>query len=39
MEEIFWTADLPAELIGISIISKNEAGLLTYSLDFSESTL
>lgn len=39
MEVIFWTADLPAELIGISIISKNEAGLLTYSLVFSESTL
>lgn len=38
LEVVFWTTDFP-ELIGVSTITKNESGLLTYSLDFSESTL
>ena len=37
----FWTNDANwfPELIGIAVITKNEAGLMTYSLDFSETTL
>ena len=38
LDVVFWTKDIP-ELIGVSKISKNEHGLLTYSIDFSESTL
>lgn len=35
----FWTTDLFAELIGVAKIGKNSSGMITYSLDFSESTL
>ena len=38
MQVIFWTEDNP-ELIGKANITSNDAGLLTYSLDFSISTL
>lgn len=38
LEVAFFTSDFP-ELIGVSTITKNESGLLSYSLDFSESTL
>lgn len=38
MEIAFWTADFP-ELIGVATFIKNNAGLLTYSLDYSQSTL
>lgn len=37
-EVAFWTTDIP-ELICVSKFSKNASGLLTYSLDFSISTL
>ncbi len=35
---VFWTKDFP-ELIGTSTIKNNESNLLTYTLDFSLSTL
>ena len=38
LDVVFWTADIP-ELICVSRFSKNASGLLTYSLDFSLSTL
>lgn len=38
MKVVFWTEDIP-ELIGISTFTKNDAGLLTFSFDDSESTL
>lgn len=34
----FWTEVIP-ELIGVAKIIKNEAGLMTYSLDYSSSTV
>ncbi len=33
----FWTEDIP-ELICISKFTKNEAGMLTYHIDYSSST-
>ncbi|MBD5245749.1 MAG: hypothetical protein HDS55_03255 [Barnesiella sp.] len=39
MNVVFWTTDLFAELIGVAKIEKNSSGMITYSLDFSESTL
>lgn len=36
---VFWTTDIFAELIGVAKIGKNNSGMMTYSLDFSESTL
>ena len=38
MEVVFWTSDFP-ELIGVSKFTKNESGLLTFSLDYSLTTL
>lgn len=38
MEVVFWTSDL-AEIIGSATITKDEGGQLSYSLDFSGSTL
>lgn len=38
MEVVFWTDDFP-ELIGISLFTKNEAGLLMFTFDASQSTL
>lgn len=38
IEIVFWTGDFP-ELIGTSKIIKNEAGLMSFKLDFSLSTL
>lgn len=38
IDVVFWTAG-DAELICVSKITKNEAGVLSYRLDFSESTL
>lgn len=38
MQVVFWTEDLP-ELIGIANITKNDAGLMTYSMDYSQTTL
>ena len=35
---VFWTEDFP-ELIGISTITKNEAGDNIYSMDYSNSTI
>lgn len=34
----FWTANFP-ELICVGVFYKNESGLVTYELDFSQSTL
>ena len=38
MAVVFGTEDFP-EIIGVSTFSKNDAGLLTFSFDDSESTL
>lgn len=38
MEVVFWTDDIP-ELIGHSLFTKNEAGLLMFTFDVSQSTL
>lgn len=38
MQVVFWTEDMP-ELIGTAIITKNGAGLMTYSMDYSLTTL
>ncbi len=38
MEVVFWTSD-SAEIIGTATITKDEGGQLSYSLDFSVSTL
>ncbi len=38
MQVVFWTEDFP-ELIGIANIAKNDAGLMTYSMDYSQTTL
>lgn len=38
MQVVFWTEDFP-ELIGIANITKNDAGLMTYSMDYSQTTL
>lgn len=38
MVVVFWTMDI-AELIGVAKIYKNNSSTMTYSLDFSESTL
>lgn len=38
MEVVFWTSDF-AEIIGTATITKDEGGQLSYSLDFSGSTL
>lgn len=38
MEVTFWTADIP-ELIGKSKIVKNDAGILSFTLNFSSTTL
>lgn len=35
----FWTAYLPAELIGVAYFSKDKNGEIAYELDFSETTL
>lgn len=39
MQVIFWTDDIIPELIGTANIAKNDAGLMTYSMDYSLSTL
>ena len=39
MDVVFWTGGYIPELICRSIFKKNESGLLSYSLDFSECTL
>ena len=39
MEVVFWTDDIIPELIGTANIAKNDAGLMTYSMDYSLSTL
>lgn len=39
MNIVFWTADFIPELIGIAAITRNNSGLLTYKLDFSQSTI
>ncbi len=36
---VFWTKDYFSELICISKIVKTDSGLLSYTLDFSQSTL
>ncbi len=38
MQVLFWTEDI-SELIGVANITKNESGLMTYSMDYSLSTL
>ena len=38
VQVVFWTKDTP-ELIGIAIITKNDSGLMTYSMDYSSSSL
>lgn len=38
MQVVFWTEDIP-ELIGIANITINDAGLMTYSMDYSLTTL
>ncbi len=38
MQVVFWTEDIP-ELIGIANITTNDSGLITYSMDYSLSTL
>lgn len=38
MQVVFWTEDIH-ELIGTAIIAKNGAGLMTYSIDYSLTTL
>lgn len=38
MEVVFWTSYIP-ELIGVSKFIKNDSGLLTFSLDYSLTTL
>ncbi|MBO4977791.1 MAG: hypothetical protein J6C67_03635 [Muribaculaceae bacterium] len=38
MQVEFWTEDIP-EFIGVANISVNHAGLITYSMDYSETTL
>lgn len=35
----FWTAYLPAELIGVAYFSKDKNDTIVYELDFSETTL
>lgn len=38
MQVVFWTEDYP-EVIGAARIVKTEGGLMTYSMDYSLSTL
>lgn len=38
LDVVFWTSDIP-ELIGTSRIIKNKSGMLSYTLDFSLTTL
>ncbi len=38
MQVVFWTEDIP-ELIGIANTTINDAGLMTYSMDYSLTTL
>lgn len=38
MQVVFWTEDIP-ELIGTANITLNETGLMSYSMDYSLSTL
>ena len=38
MQVVFWTEDIP-ELIGIANITKNDSGLMSYSMDYSSSTI
>lgn len=38
-EVVLWTSFGIPELIGIATISKNNDGLITYSIDYSQSTL
>lgn len=38
MQVVFWTEDI-SELIGTAKITKNDVGLMTYSLDYSQTTL
>ena len=39
IEVEFWTASLPAELIGISTIRKSKDGVMSFFFDGSETTL
>lgn len=36
---VFWTKEGMPELIGVAKISKNDFGIMTYSMDFSQTTL
>lgn len=38
MQVVFWTEDIP-ELIGVANIIMNDTGLMTYSMDYSLTTL